>query len=110
LAELADSSPVYGDNVAEADSGGNVDPPGADGGADDLARKLGRFNDFVASLGLPVNKIEARAVDGGMRLGAYATEDVAEGDVYISLPPGSVIDVETAVSDALETSPPLAGC
>ncbi|EJK46369.1 hypothetical protein THAOC_34964, partial [Thalassiosira oceanica] len=35
---------------------------------------------------------EARAAGGGMRLGAFATEDVAGGDVYVSLPPGSVME------------------
>ncbi|EJK57878.1 hypothetical protein THAOC_22039, partial [Thalassiosira oceanica] len=45
------NSSVHGGDVAEADVV-DGDPPGADGGADVLARKLERFNDFVSSLGV----------------------------------------------------------
>ena len=108
LAEVAGSSPV---EIGDFNADGSGDLHESDNTASDLVQKLARFNDFVASLGLPVNKIEARLVEsGGMRLGAFATEDVALEDVYVSLQPDSVIDASTAVADAEErTSPRLAG-
>ncbi|KAL3806958.1 hypothetical protein ACHAXA_011375 [Cyclostephanos tholiformis] len=67
---------------------------------DNLDRKLSAFKVFVESLGLPVNKIEPKLVGNGMRIGAFATEDLDVDDVYIALPANSVIDVNTAMADA----------
>ncbi len=76
-------------------------------GGDDLDAKLSAFNEFIASLNLPVNKIRVQAVEG-MRLGAVATEDLESEQEYISLPSNAVIDVATAVADAETSSPRLA--
>lgn len=81
-----------------------------------LPERVEKFNDFIASLDLPVNKIEARILEGrgGDRfgdismLGAFATEDIGQEEVYISLSPGSVIDATTAISEAEQSSPGLA--
>ena len=82
-----------------------------------LPERVERFNDFIASLDLPVNKIEPRIVEGRggddtgfgdiSMLGAFATEDIGPEEVYISLSPGSVIDAATAISEAEKSSPGL---
>ncbi|KAL7547595.1 hypothetical protein ACHAWF_010884 [Thalassiosira exigua] len=72
----------------------------AEGGPRDAEQKLEAFRSFVDSLDLPVNKIEPRIAGDGMRIGAFATEDIDLEEVYISLPPESVIDVNTAMESA----------
>ena len=65
----------------------------------DLEKKLLYFKDFVeTTLDLPVNKIEPKLVEDGMRIGAFATEDIALDEAYISLSRNSVIDVESALA------------
>ena len=64
-----------------------------------LEQKVVAFNSFVESLNLPLNKLEARVVGDGVRLGAFATEDLGVDDAYISLPPSSVIDTNTALAN-----------
>ncbi len=54
----------------------------------------------LSLFGLPVNKIEPKLVRNGMRVGAFATEDLDVDNVYIVLPTNSVIDVKTALADA----------
>ena len=65
-----------------------------------LDKKLIAFNSFVETLGLPVKKIEPKLVGDGMRVGAFATEELNVDEVYISLPANSAIDVNTALADA----------
>jgi hypothetical protein len=67
---------------------------------DNPNRKLSAFTVFVESLGLLVNKIEPTLVRNGMRVGAFATEDLDVDNVYNALPANSVIDVNTALADA----------
>mmetsp|Transcript_37254 Transcript_37254/g.78563 ORF Transcript_37254/g.78563 Transcript_37254/m.78563 type:complete len:1056 (+) Transcript_37254:42-3209(+) len=68
-----------------------------------LGVKLVAFNSFIESLELPINKIEPKLA-GDMRIGAFATEDLAVDDAYISLAPNSVIDVANAVAGEEKTS------
>ncbi len=49
---------------------------------------------------MPENKIEPKLVGNGVRVGAFATEDLDVNNVYIALPANSVIDVNTALADA----------
>lgn len=58
---------------------------------------LKQFNAFIDGLDLPVRKIEARFV-GDMRLGVVATEDISEGDIYLSINSSSVMNQDTATS------------
>ena len=69
-----------------------------------LEEKLLDFNNFIQSLGLPINKIEPRLVGNGMRIGAFATDNIDDGSVYIALTPNAVIDIDTALIDASNTS------
>lgn len=71
---------------------------------DNLEEKLQAFDAFIESLQLPLNKIEPKLVGSGMRIGAFATEDLDVGDAYISLPPNAVIDVTTALATVDPTS------
>ena len=64
---------------------------------DILEMKLIEFTKFIAALGLPVKKIEPKLLTNGMRIGAFATEELNLNDVYIALPVNSVIDVTTAL-------------
>lgn len=57
---------------------------------------LKKFNKFIDSLDMPVRKVEAKFVGGDMRIGVVATEDIEEGDVYLSINSSSVIDLDTA--------------
>ena len=72
-----------------------------------LEKKLIAFKSFVEPLDLPVNKIEHRLVGNGMRLGAFATEDLDAGESYISLSSNSAIDVDTAL-EGIDKSSALA--
>lgn len=57
------------------------------------------FNSFIDDLDVPIRKIRAAHV-GDMRIGAIATEDIKEGEVYFSaLSSTSVIDVDSAEID-----------
>ncbi|KAL7537014.1 hypothetical protein ACHAXR_007547 [Thalassiosira sp. AJA248-18] len=71
---------------------------------ENLDEKLAAFDSFVLSLGLPLNKIEPKLVENGMRLGAFATDDLEVEDAYISLTSNSVIDVSTALADVDDAS------
>jgi hypothetical protein len=73
-----------------------IDPSKSQGNID---KKLDAFKLFVETLGLPLNKLEPKLVGNGMRVGAFATEDLNVDDVYIALPANSVIDVNTALAD-----------
>ncbi len=57
---------------------------------------LEKFNKFIDSLDMPVRKVEAKFVGGDMRIGVVATEEIEEGDVYLSIHSSSVIDLDTA--------------
>jgi hypothetical protein len=70
----------------------------------DLEKKLIAFSSFVKTLELPINKIEPRLVGNGMRLGAFATEDIEIGESYISLSLNSVLDIDTALAGVEESS------
>ncbi|KAL9187112.1 hypothetical protein ACHAXT_010832 [Thalassiosira profunda] len=63
-----------------------------------LQDKLNAFTSFVESLELPLNKIEPKLTGDGMRVGAFATEDLEVDDAYISLGASSVIDVSSALA------------
>ena len=64
---------------------------------DILEMKLIEFTNYVYTLGLPVQKIEPKLLTNGMRIGAFATEDLSINDVYVSLPVNAVMDVTTAL-------------
>lgn len=66
-----------------------------------LGKKLIAFESFVETLDIPVKKIKPKIIGNGMRLGAVATADVEVGEPYISLSVNSVIDVDTALADAV---------
>jgi HAMP domain-containing protein len=68
---------------------------------EELEEKLQEFNSFIDSLRLPINKLEARIIGDGMRIGTFAKEAIEEGDIYISLPSNATIDYESAIRDAL---------
>ncbi len=65
---------------------------------DHAEKKLFAFKSFVKSLNLPINKIEPVLVGNGLRLGAFATDDIDVGESYISFPSDSVIDIDTALA------------
>ena len=65
-----------------------------------LEEKVRDFNSFITSLQLPVNKLEARILDNGMRVGTFAKEPIEEDDIYISLPANTTIDYNNAIKDA----------
>jgi hypothetical protein len=67
---------------------------------DELDEKLREFNSFIESLHLPVNKLEARIVGDGVRVGTFAKEGIDEGEIYISLPENTTIDYDHAIKDA----------
>lgn len=64
---------------------------------DILEMKLIEFTKFVNTLGITVKKIEPKLLTNGMRIGAFATEDLNVNDVYVALPVNSVIDATTAL-------------
>ena len=63
-----------------------------------LDKKVEAFNSFIQTLNLPLNKIEAKVVGDGMRVGAFAVDDIELDEPYISLHADSVIDVDTALA------------
>ncbi len=54
-----------------------------------------RLNDWVAAANPPVNLIAAAHIPG-MRLGAVATAHLKKEDVYLSVPPALILDVQSA--------------
>ncbi|CAM9367048.1 unnamed protein product, partial [Pylaiella littoralis] len=65
------------------------------------------FNSWIASMDFPVRKVEAKLVGNGMRVGVVATEAIAEGLPYLSVPESVVLDASKAREDP-ELGPPLA--
>mmetsp|Transcript_25406 Transcript_25406/g.38827 ORF Transcript_25406/g.38827 Transcript_25406/m.38827 type:complete len:94 (+) Transcript_25406:180-461(+) len=53
----------------------------------DRQEKLNRFNNFLDTIGVSKDqrKIEAAFVGDGMRLGAIATEDLQQEDIYLAM-------------------------
>jgi histone-lysine N-methyltransferase SETD3 len=60
-----------------------------------LDEKIERFNTFVESLHLPVIKIKASYINETMRVGVIATQDIQEGEVYLSTPSSFVLDSDS---------------
>jgi hypothetical protein len=56
---------------------------------------LEKFNKFIESLDMPIQKVEATFVGEGMRIGVVAKENIDEGQVYLSINSSSVIDADT---------------
>lgn len=65
---------------------------GSEEGETPLDKIVREFNAWVASLDLPVRKIQAEVVGGGMRVGAVAIEPLEEGEPYASVPDAFVMD------------------
>jgi len=73
-----------------------------------LDKKVEAFNSFIQTLNLPLNKIEAKVVGDGMRVGAFAIDDIELDEPYISIHGNSVIDVDTALADVKNKTSSLA--
>ncbi|CAM9487402.1 unnamed protein product [Chrysoparadoxa australica] len=58
-----------------------------------LSRRVKAFNEWVQNF--PTLKLEAREVRE-LRLGAFATEDIAAEELYLSVPEGAVMDAGVA--------------
>ena len=71
---------------------------------DNLEQKVLAFNSFLQELELPVNKITARVVGDGMRIGAFAAEDIELDEPYISFSRGSIFDADIAVANVVAIS------
>ena len=73
-----------------------------------LDKKVEDFNSFIQTLNLPLNKIEAKVVGDGMRVGAFAIEVIELEEPYISIHGNSVIDVDTALAGVKDKTSTLA--
>lgn len=61
------------------------------GGLDVLVKE---FNDWAGSLSFPVKKIQAGVVQGGLRIGVFATASLEPGETYLSVPPEMIMDAD----------------
>jgi histone-lysine N-methyltransferase SETD3 len=68
-----------------------IDEPGVG------SSKLERFQQWIARHRFPVNHLELRYVSEAVGFGTFATEPLASGDVYLSVPVQAVMNVLSAV-------------
>mmetsp|Transcript_16301 Transcript_16301/g.23221 ORF Transcript_16301/g.23221 Transcript_16301/m.23221 type:complete len:935 (-) Transcript_16301:120-2924(-) len=59
---------------------------------------LENFKEFLNTLDIRNNMIEPRIVGDDMRLGAFATTDILEGDTYFSIHSDSTISLDTVMN------------
>eukprot|EP00752_Nemacystus_decipiens_P005465 g4951.t1 len=110
VVEEGASEKKHGQEGEKRRNGGDGDGDGdrnRDG--DGLEARVREFNAWLASpsVEFPVRKVEAGVVGNGMRLGAVATEEIARGEPYLSVPESIVLDASKAREDP-ELGPPLA--
>jgi hypothetical protein len=64
---------------------------------EEIQSAVERFNIFIDSLDLPICNVRASYIDENMRVGVVATNEIQEGEIYLSMPPSSsIISLETA--------------
>lgn len=64
---------------------------------EEITTLLQKFNEYLERMDTPINKIEAKYVGDGMRIGVIAKENISEGEIYFSINSSSVIDEDAAV-------------
>lgn len=78
-----------------AAAAGEAAVPDRNGGHAELDAMLDEFNAWIDAQALAVNKIRAAYVPG-MRVGTIATQDIADGEVYLSVPEKLCMSLDTA--------------
>lgn len=64
--------------------------------ANALSTVVDAFNDWFDSFSPPVAAIKAAVVGDGMRLGVVAAQDIAPGEVYLSVPSAAIMSLQSA--------------
>lgn len=81
-----------GTKVIQAEEATTYSPPVLS-----IEERFGRFKHWIDSLSFPVNHLELRYINDAVGFGTFAAKSLAEGEVYLSVPVSTVMNVRTAV-------------